>query len=255
MPETAIDTPARHLPRLAPEPAWRLIAWALAWQVAAACASVAGGILSGLVVAFLLSGGRFVPLNEPALLVGSTVCLQAVLLWAAWRRSRIAGEGSRAAGLGWVAVRRRWLVAALAVVLVVNLAGLLLLLRYAGVEIPHTGTMDLMQKLSEMGRPAQVAMVLLLAAGAPIAEELFFRGWLWTALRRRWAVLPVMGCTSLLWLMAHLLDGVTRPLFLIPAAIVLSLARHYCGSVRASIVLHCFNNLLAVGLLALALLH
>jgi hypothetical protein len=95
-----------------------------------------------------------------------------------------------------------------------------------------------------------VALGLLLWAlmifGAPIAEELFFRGWLWTGLRRTVSPVPTALITSALWLACHLTNGLRYPLALLPAAAILSLARHYGGSVRASIALHFWNNLFAI---------
>ncbi|MDR3535688.1 MAG: CPBP family intramembrane metalloprotease [Acetobacteraceae bacterium] len=244
---TQAATPTRR-----PEQPWKLIAWALVWLLAAVLGSLVGGMLTGLAMTFSGAGGGRAPIDDRSFLMGSTASLQLVLLWASWRRARIVGGGSRCAGLGWIAVRRRWLVVVLAVALVLNVVGLLVLLRYVGAEL-RGSTGVLLHRFTEMNASTQAALVFLLVCGAPVTEELFFRGWLWTSLRRYWGPVPVMVCTSLLWLCAHLLDGPARPIFLIPGAIALSLARHYCGSVRASIVLHVFNNLLAVSLFALAM--
>jgi uncharacterized protein len=93
------------------------------------------------------------------------------------------------------------------------------------------------------GAPALFIVTLLLAvAVAPVAEELFFRGWLWTALLRCWGVWPSALCTGGLWLAMHALDSPVRALILLPATILLSLARYYCGSVRASLLVHVANN-------------
>jgi membrane protease YdiL (CAAX protease family) len=77
---------------------------------------------------------------------------------------------------------------------------------------------------------------------APVAEELMFRGWLWTELSRRWGAWPTGLITSFFWLMLHFGYGVNGVLHLWPAAVALSLARHYTGSVRATIALHCMSN-------------
>jgi tetratricopeptide (TPR) repeat protein/membrane protease YdiL (CAAX protease family) len=72
---------------------------------------------------------------------------------------------------------------------------------------------------------------LIMVVLAPVAEELFFRGWLWAAL------------TSSLWLALHLGYGLWQPMVLIPAAIILSLARYIGGSPATSIPLHMIHNL------------
>jgi membrane protease YdiL (CAAX protease family) len=93
-----------------------------------------------------------------------------------------------------------------------------------------------------------VIMLLLAVAVAPVAEELFFRGWLWTALRRSWGVWPTALCTAGLWLGIHAIDGPVRALILLPTAILLCLARYYGGSVRASLLVHVVNNGTAVAI-------
>jgi len=98
------------------------------------------------------------------------------------------------------------------------------------------------------GTGQAVFHVVLIAVLAPIGEELFFRGWLWTALRRSWGPAATLICTSLPWLLMHFADGTWRALVLVPAAILLGLARHYGGSVRASLILHLVNNGTAIGL-------
>jgi membrane protease YdiL (CAAX protease family) len=99
----------------------------------------------------------------------------------------------------------------------------------------------------------QGATLLCMVVLSPLWEELFFRGWLWTGLRRHWRPLPVMLVTALPWLVLHMADGVLRPLFLVPAAIMFSLARQYCGGVRASLTLHVLNNTTAIAIVALAM--
>jgi len=103
--------------------------------------------------------------------------------------------------------------------------------------------------VAQAGMAATVLQGLLLVAVVPLAEELFFRGWLWTGLRAhrsaRWTAV-VTGC---FWLLLHLPDGWAKPLYLIPTAVLLSLARHYCNSVRAPLLVHIVNNLVAFGLI------
>ena len=80
---------------------------------------------------------------------------------------------------------------------------------------------------------------------APLAEELFFRGWLWTALRRHWRAFPTALLTCGFWLLVHLERGLLLPLFLLPTAVILGFARHFCG-IRASVILHALYNLCGV---------
>lgn len=94
----------------------------------------------------------------------------------------------------------------------------------------------------ENGPIAVAGTVLDLVFLAPVCEEFFFRGWLWTALRRHWNVWPVAVVTSGLWLLLHVSQGWLKLLYLMPLAVALSLVRHYTGTVRSTILLHSVNN-------------
>jgi uncharacterized protein len=87
---------------------------------------------------------------------------------------------------------------------------------------------------------------------APFAEELFFRGWLWTGLRQHWRAFPTALLSCSLWLITHIERGVLVPIILIPLAIILGFARHFCG-VRGSIVLHAIYNFVGTVVLVLLL--
>jgi membrane protease YdiL (CAAX protease family) len=77
----------------------------------------------------------------------------------------------------------------------------------------------------------------------PVAEELCFRGWLWTGLKRHWPTLPTAAVTSFIWVIFHQSEyGIARPVLVIPMAIALSMARHLGRSVRAPIALHVIYN-------------
>ena len=83
---------------------------------------------------------------------------------------------------------------------------------------------------------------------SPVAEELFFRGWLWIGLRRTWSAFPTALVTALFWLAVHLDQGFGIFIFLIPVATILTIARQVAKSSRAPIALHAIYNLVASGL-------
>ena len=234
---------------------WRVLRRAVLWLLAAEFAAAAA---SFLIVLFLVLTRRFEapharPGGMPVPLVyalPATVALQATLLFADFRQARIFGQGNLRAGLGAGPVQRRWLIAVLFVLMIAWLfTYIAVVTRFQSVA--HYIARDVPQApvLTMTGGPALIILRVLLIAGlAPIAEELFFRGWFWTALRRYWSVWPTALCTGGIWLSLHALEGAVRVPILIPAAILLSLARHYGGSVRASIPLHVANNLVAVSI-------
>lgn len=95
-----------------------------------------------------------------------------------------------------------------------------------------------------------VAFALCAVVGAPVFEELCFRGLVFAALartsaRRGWAAVPVATLGSaLLFALVHL-EPVRIPV-LFTIGLVLSLLRARTGRLGASIVAHSLNNLIAV---------
>lgn len=179
------------------------------------------------------------------------ITLDTALITAAWRRARSLAPGNVRAGLGFSPIRRRRLLAALIVgsMTIPYFWAYFLRSLLTTVHVP-----ELLQLMIDpsAGPFLYAVMIFLIGILAPIAEELFFRGWLWTGLSRHWPPLPVMLATAVPWVLLHATSGLVRPLFLVPAAVLVSLARHYCGSVRASILLHMANNLFAALLITLA---
>ncbi len=234
---------------------WRHLLRALLWLLAAAFASVAGfavaGIIAGMTQGIARAHGAagWHPSLFDYALIG-TLALQATLLLAGLKQGRSLGGGDLAAGLGAAPLRRPWLIAAFAGLLIVwDLALVAGLAHFPALATHLISKLPIALTMPEGAGPiVLVTHLLLLVALAPVAEELFFRGWLWTALRRSWGVWPTALCTAGLWLAVHTLDAPIRAVLLLPTAILLCLARQYGGSVRASLVLHVANNTTALGI-------
>jgi membrane protease YdiL (CAAX protease family) len=159
---------------------------------------------------------------------------QIVIFWGALRRAKITSRsGHIVDGLGfyWPA---RWR-------LVIWLAILIVMLHLTGTGRPPQIAF-LESAFASASFPIQGSIILLAVLVAPVAEELFYRGWLWTALRFFWRPASVMIVTSVTWLAVHMMDNIYLIPRLIPLAIILSVARHHCGSVAATIGLHMVNN-------------
>jgi membrane protease YdiL (CAAX protease family) len=227
-----------------------LLGVALAWLVlamlgAAVAVLVAIGVLTWL---GWVAPGR---LEDGGLL--ALPLQQALMALGAVRRGRRVGGGDLQAGLGWLPVRRRRLVA--------GLVGctLLVAVAHAGLSAWSADMREFYSKaVPALGGPRTgnagyaAWIVATVVIGAPVAEELFFRGWLWAGLRRRWGAWRTGGATGLLFLLVHGLGGEWRQLAaLVPVVVLLSLARELGGSVRASLMVHVVNNgLPAAGLIA-----
>jgi hypothetical protein len=95
-----------------------------------------------------------------------------------------------------------------------------------------------------------LAAVLVIGLLAGTGEELFFRGYVQTRLRRRWGVWPAILATSVLFGLVHL-DPWHSPVAAV-IGVTLGWIAELSGSVRPAIVAHVVNNVLAVVLMALA---
>jgi membrane protease YdiL (CAAX protease family) len=95
---------------------------------------------------------------------------------------------------------------------------------------------------------ALLAVAFLVSVVAPVAEEFFFRGFFYGALRNWRGVAPAALITGLVFGAIH--AGSADIEFLLPLAffgVALCLLRERTGSLYPCIVLHCANNSLAFG--------
>ena len=215
---------------------------------------IAAAAAAGLVAAFLLAVGSgiargvFAAVPEPGPMVyvlSATCVFQGTLLALAACLGRRLGDGDRCSGLGAGPVRRNGTVALLAASMLAWAALMILLVQTfpALRDYMRSVTPDVLAGAGNAGPLVAVSRLVLIALLAPLAEELFFRGWLWEALRRRGrGETATMALTALPWLLLHGLDALGRIPFLIPAAVFLSLARRAGGGVRASLAVHVANN-------------
>jgi uncharacterized protein len=108
---------------------------------------------------------------------------------------------------------------------------------------------DLPEELGVDGSTAAlVAVAILVCVLAPIAEELFFRGFCFTALRGTLGMLPAAVLTGIIFGAIHL--GGTDIEFIVPLMVFgffLCLLYVWTGSLLPCIVLHALNNTLALG--------
>ena len=96
--------------------------------------------------------------------------------------------------------------------------------------------------------PARVALVLyVVACSGPLVEELFFRGALYTTLRRQHAVMGAAVTTAIAFVFGHLDYRMWMPLLVVSA--VLTYLRVASGSLLPSLALHVgFNTVTILGL-------
>jgi membrane protease YdiL (CAAX protease family) len=100
--------------------------------------------------------------------------------------------------------------------------------------------------------PTDIALLATISANlvilAPCAEELFFRGWLYTALRYRLSFWPSYLLTATLFAAIHWDPNHRRIFLVLPLALALGLLREITGSIKPTIALHGLYNLIIVAI-------
>jgi membrane protease YdiL (CAAX protease family) len=104
----------------------------------------------------------------------------------------------------------------------------------------QTPEQPLNQIISQGGALEIVLVFLAASVVAPIVEETFFRGALYSAFRTRTGVWPSVLLTSAVFAVIHPLPGGFLPIFTL--ACVLALLRERSGSLLPGIVCHCVYN-------------
>jgi membrane protease YdiL (CAAX protease family) len=222
-------------------PAWK--PWT-AWVglIAAFGAALVGALFVGIVGA--LAGADFDD-PTPAVNIGATVVQDLCLVAAALLFAGMAGRPQPAQfGLRptspWKALG--WMVAAFVAFYVVTLI-------WVAIVGGDPDDEKLPQELGvDRSTIAMLAVAFLVSVVAPIAEEFFFRGFFYGALRNWRGVLPAAIITGLVFGAIH--AGSADWEFLLPLGVfgfLLCLLRERTGSLYPCIVLHCANNSLAFG--------
>ena len=92
--------------------------------------------------------------------------------------------------------------------------------------------------------PIGLFLSLMLIVGmAPIAEELLFRGWIFTGLRLQMPFMPALAISALLFALAHFERTFAYALVVFPVGVALGFVRERYGSVKAAMVFHGMFNL------------
>jgi membrane protease YdiL (CAAX protease family) len=219
--------------------------------VTVAAFAFSGGILHA-------ASGHTIPSPDALaiILVGTSGFQGTLLIGALWQGTR-AGGGAWRVGIGFWPLRRPRLVLNLCILMFGWLVTFLILMSAIPAlrEFARSVTPEILAGGLNGNVLAVLVRLVLIAILAPVSEEFFFRGWLWEALWRR-GCSPVTTAvtTAIPWLLLHGVDSPWRVVFLVPAAVIFSAARHFGGSVRASLAVHATNNGAAVMFQTLAAL-
>ncbi len=146
--------------------------------------------------------------------------------------------GIQSTSWGWV-----WKALGLTVLLRIVVAGMAVVMMQIGIvsQQPQAIAPDGFSWFGATG------MIVLAGIVVPIAEELFFRGMLYRWMRSRWSVWLASVVSSLLFAIVHIELATALPVFVL--GMVLALVYEHSRSLWTSILIHCVNNLIAIGLL------
>jgi membrane protease YdiL (CAAX protease family) len=104
---------------------------------------------------------------------------------------------------------------------------------------------------ADQGTFGMIAAGFMVICVAPVAEEFFFRGFFYRALRSRWSPLIAAGIDGLLFGVIHYdFSGADALLILPPLGVlgfIFCLVYERTGSIYPTIAMHAFNNAIAFG--------
>jgi membrane protease YdiL (CAAX protease family) len=241
--EDMLVQPQQDIPEAGPLVPWRLrdLGLAGAWVLAVGILTI---IALGIVFAVV---GDTNDDAEIAAILASGLALEGALVGAAaWFSVRRYACGWRALGFRG-AVRGGWWVPVAVVLAAWLTLGVYLLI----VELAGLGELMPESTLPEefFDSPATVALVGVLAIlAAPIAEETFFRGFLFPALRVRWGTFWAALASGLLFAALHFSLGSIVPFTVI--GMLLAWAYVFSGSLWTAIGAHFIFNSVSFGIAA-----
>jgi membrane protease YdiL (CAAX protease family) len=220
---------------------WRLIGSAFLWCVASLVAAGVMGFFAGVVIGATGLKVRFGPALSGAIYeICGALGASTIFVCVALTKGAASGGGDTRVGIGDGPITRPKTVALISMVIFLYASAISF-----GAFAAHP---EALRPFAEANLWAVAAGFLIAVICAPLAEELFFRGWLWTGLRVKWGALAAASITGAMWLALHLPEGIGRTTLLLPLAVALSVARHFGGSVRAAVVVHACNNLAAAAM-------
>ncbi len=220
-----------------PQVPWRLRDLGLA-AASVLAAAVFTLIVLGIVFRFLGDIGSD---GEMAAALAATLVIEAAFLAAA------AWFGIRKYSCGWQALGFRapakdgwWMAPVVVVAAYIVLGAYLNIVHAAGIDRlrPESTPRDIFDNPAIL--PLTAVLVLM---AAPIAEETFFRGFIFPGLRRRWGLLPAALASGALFALAHFNLGSIIPFTAIGA--FLAIAYALSGSLWPGILAHFSFNLIS----------
>jgi membrane protease YdiL (CAAX protease family) len=218
-------------PHAPPESVWRLFALTVGCALLEVVPAVLLGVAIGVFT--IVSGRPELPPDVKSWLIEmAELAGYGIIFFTVYFRGRTVGHGDVRVGLGYEPISRRPIITLLAI-LIGAYAILLTFVRY------RVGP-DFFSKQIIIGATSPWLSLLVALEKvllAPLCEELFFRGWLWTGLRKHWGGFSTAALTSSVWIADHLV--VNAAVVLLPGAVFRSRGTLAGASVRRSRSTYC----------------
>lgn len=217
-----------------PESPRRLIGLAILWLLLALTAV----LITDLSVTSIL--GRESVLGRGLSSVATAFAFYGVLSWAAIRRGRAVGGGDLRVAFGDGPIANPFIVAVIGVGACASVVLVVAAHYYGYLEASAVASTQ------EKSLWVHVFEACIMVLVAPVVEELWFRGWLWTGLRKHWSMAATAFLTAAFFVVVHAPATVWAPLQYALAAGIMTAAREVGGSIRASVAVHIIWNLTTV---------
>jgi membrane protease YdiL (CAAX protease family) len=122
-------------------------------------------------------------------------------------------------------------------------------------QLFHVAPRASLRAMQQVGDPARpgltILAVLILGLAVAAGEELFFRGYAWSRLDKRWGPWVASAVSAALFATAHAGDP-TQAAFSLAAGVFLGWVSARAGTIRVTLVAHALHNVVAVLTLASA---
>ena len=208
------------------------------------------GTLAGLFLAVFIAPLLVVPFDPNLSSLGATLVAQALLtaaligtaIWVARRPQPLAGVRTALGRLGWRPFRPK----AIGQMFLMLLAFYAFVLVYAAL-ITQPNQENIADDLGLCRGPILAGLaVFLICVVAPIAEETFFRGFLYGGLRGRLSEIPAASISGLVFGIVHAPTGPTTVIPLAALGFGLALLYQRTGSIFPGMLAHAINNSIAI---------
>lgn len=218
--------------------------WPSWYGFAALGLSLVLAVFAGAAIfAVVKAAGSHVKTTSPGVTIAATLIQDALLVGSSlWLASRIAPPRPWQFGLRPTGFWRgfRWAAAAVGIYLLVASI-------YVAIVNPKQSQTTLQDLGAGNGIVLTVVIGILVVGVAPVAEEFFFRGFFYTALRTRFPFLAAALIDSIVFGLVHAPTGIEAVPPLIALGFGFCLAYERTGSIVPGIALHALNNMIAFG--------